>query len=141
MTDGEPLSSAARLRSIVFDCRHPAALAKFWAEILGYRLRPYDNAEISRLAELGYTPDTDPSVVLDPPEPGPTIWFNRVPETKLVKNRVHLDVNLASHGDIQGLLSHGARVIREPLEDEPWYIMADPEGNEFCAFPPASPSA
>lgn len=125
-----------RLRSIVFDCSHPAALARFWAETLGYTVRPYDVADIARLQEQGYTPDTDPSVVIDAPEGGPTIWFNRVPEAKTVKNRVHLDVNLQDAAEIEALIARRARIQREPTEDERWYIMADPEGNEFCAFPP-----
>jgi hypothetical protein len=125
-----------RLRSIVFDCRNPVSLARFWAETLRYTLRPYDEAEIARLEELGYTVETDPSVVIDPPDGGPTVWFNRVPEAKAVKNRVHLDVNLSDRAEVDDLIARGAQVVREPTDDEHWYVMADPEGNEFCAFPP-----
>jgi hypothetical protein len=103
-------------------------------------VRSYDEAELARLAEQGYTPETDPSVVIDPPRSGPTFWFNLVPEAKVVKNRVHLDINLDSLTDIQSLINSGARILRAPLEAEPWYVMADLEGNEFCAFPPVSAS-
>lgn len=65
-----------RLRSIVVDCDQPAELARFWAAALGYTVRPYDQAEIDRLQAAGYTPATDPSVVIDPAGAGPTIWFN-----------------------------------------------------------------
>ncbi len=126
---------ASHLRSVVFDCHQPAALARFWAETLGYSVRRYDGEDIARLQEQGYTPETDPSVVIDPPAAGPTIWFNRVPDAKSGKNRVHLDVNLANHGDVDTLVARGARILRGPAGSEDWYIMADPEGNEFCAFP------
>jgi predicted enzyme related to lactoylglutathione lyase len=80
----------------------------------------------------------DPSVVLDPEGDGPTIWFNRVPEPKVTKNRVHIDVNLTGEDEIERLVARGATVLRPlgAVPDEPWAIMADPEGNEFCAFPP-----
>ncbi len=132
-----------RLRSIVFDCAKPSALARFWAEALGYTVRPYDQAEIDRLAALGYTVEDDPSVVIDPPGEGPTMWFNRVPEGKAVKNRVHLDVNLDSLADVEHLVGLGATVLRplDAVPQEPWLIMADPEGNEFCAFPPTPEGA
>ncbi len=128
----------SRFRSVVFDCAKPAALARFWAVALGYTVRPYDQAEIDRLAALGYTVEDDPSVVIDPLGEGPTMWFNRVPEGKVVKNRVHLDVDLDSLADVDHLIGLGATVLRPlgVLPHEPWLIMADPEGNEFCAFPP-----
>jgi len=134
----------SRLHSIVVDCARPAALARFWAAALGYTVRPYDQAEIDRLAALGYTVEDDPSVVIDPPDEGPTMWFNRVPEAKVVKNRVHLDVSLDSLAAVEALVGLGATVLRRPGEGGTdgdggsvrWFVMADPEGNEFCAFPP-----
>jgi hypothetical protein len=128
-----------RLRSIVFDCARPAALARFWADVLGYTVRPYDEAARARLRAAGIeNPEEDPSVVILPPEDGPTIWFNRVPEPKSTKNRVHLDINLERLEQLDHLVERGARILR-PLgaaPNEPWVILADPEGNEFCAFPP-----
>ena len=50
-----------------------------------------------------------------------------MPEPKQVKNRVHVDV----YGDVDALVAHGARIIERR---ERWTVMADPEGNEFCAF-------
>ena len=128
-----------RLRSIVFDCADPARLARFWAEVLGYRVRPYDQAALARLREAGIDDvEDDPSVVIDPPGEGPTIWFDKVPEGKVVKNRVHLDVNLTSVGELERLAQLGARVVRPfgEVPEDRWAIMADPEGNKFCAFPP-----
>ena len=129
----------ARLRSVVFDCAKPSALARFWAAALGYSMRPYDVAEIQRLREAGIDDiEDDPAVVIDPPGDGPNVWFNRVPEPKSGKNRVHIDINLQSVDEIDRLVELGARILRPlgAVEDEPWAILADPEGNEFCAFPP-----
>jgi hypothetical protein len=129
----------ARLRSIVFDCAKPAPLARFWAAALGYSVRPYDEEDIQRLREAGIDDvEHDPSVVIDPPGDGPNVWFNHVPEPKSGKNRVHIDINLQSVEEIDRLVELGARILRPlgAVEDEPWVILADPEGNEFCAFPP-----
>jgi hypothetical protein len=59
--------------------------------------------------------------------------FGGVPEPKTVKNRIHWDVDT---DDLQLLLDHGASVLRERDETIGWTVMADPEGNEFCAFTP-----
>ena len=59
--------------------------------------------------------------------------FNRVPEPKTVKNRVHWDVDLAGT-DPSALVAAGATVLRPPDSEISWWIMADLEGNEFCAF-------
>jgi hypothetical protein len=121
------------------DCERPAVLARFWAAVLDYQVRPYDEAEIERLRQAGIEDvEDDPTVVIDSPGDGPTIWFQRVPEPKTGTNCVHLDVNLRSADELDRLLQLGARVIR-PLDVEngvEWAVLADPEGNEFCAFPP-----
>ena len=131
--------AAGHIRSIVFDCERPGTLARFWASVLGYSVRPFNDEWLAELREAGIDPANAPSVVIDPPEGGATIWFNEVPESKATKNRVHLDVNLPDAGGIDWLVSLGAHVLRPlgAVEGEPWAIMADPEGNEFCAFPPS----
>ncbi|WP_233629621.1 VOC family protein [Amycolatopsis sp. WAC 04197] len=75
----------ARLRDVVFDCRHPASLARFWAAALdGYEVAPYDEEELDRLRSLGFSgPDEDPSVLVEAAS-GPRLFFNLVPEAKLV---------------------------------------------------------
>ena len=74
-------------------------------------------------------PEHDPAVAADPiDEPGPSFWFNLVAEPKRVKNRVHVDV----HGGVEELAARGATIVER---HERWTVMADPEGNEFCAFP------
>ncbi|MGW4827069.1 VOC family protein [Amycolatopsis japonica] len=75
----------ARLRDVVFDCRHPASLARFWAAALdGYEVAPYDEEELDRLRSLGFSgPEEDPSVLVEAAS-GPRLFFNLVPEAKLV---------------------------------------------------------
>jgi hypothetical protein len=59
--------------------------------------------------------------------------FQRVPEPKTVKNRVHWDVTLVDT-TIDGLVAAGATLLRPKDDEIHWWVMADPEGNEFCAF-------
>jgi hypothetical protein len=120
-----------RLTAIVLDCREAAPLARFWAETLGWSVRAYDEAEVARLASLGYTPETDPSVAVDAPDGSVTLFCQQVPEPRTVKNRMHLDLRLESSADRDRLLALGAAVREEHPE---WTVMAVPEGNEFCVF-------
>jgi len=117
------------LRAIVFDSVHPAALARFWAEVLdGYAVRAYDADEIARLAEAGRTPETDPSVAVD--GPGPTLWFQETGSSKTARNRVHLDVSGASRSaEVARLCVLGATIRTERRDHT---VLLDPEGNEFC---------
>jgi Glyoxalase-like domain len=125
----------SRLKDICIDCADPWTLAHWWGEALGYRVRPHSAADLAALQEQGASgPEDDPYIALDPiGEQGPTVWFNRVPEPKRVKNRVHLDV----YGDVDALLDRGASLIERR---EQWTVLADPEGNEFCVFPTMSSS-
>jgi len=126
----------ARLRDVVFDCRHPASLARFWAAALeGYEVAPYDEAELDRLRAIGIDdPEDDPTVLVEPSSgSGPRLWFQRVPETKQVKNRVHLDLASADvSAEVLRLAGLGARVL---AERRAWVTMEDPEGNEFDVTP------
>jgi predicted enzyme related to lactoylglutathione lyase len=123
--------AASRLRDICFDCADPRRVAGFWAEVLGYTLHPADPGDID-----------EESVPIEPPPGeggGLRIWFNKVPEPKVVKNRVHIDINMPDDAEMQRLQALGARPLQEIRGDDGtlwWTIMADPEGNEFCAFPP-----
>ncbi|EIE98025.1 VOC family protein [Saccharomonospora glauca] len=137
---------------ITFDCADPAALAAFWAEALGYRLQdPPAGFELweRALEAMGVPPERrgDASAVIDPEGVRPRLFFQRVPEGKQVKNRVHLDVRAAPglrgdermaalEAEAERLVAHGATRLRrhEPAEPlEPGHlVMADPEGNEFC---------
>jgi len=128
----------ARLHDIVFDCAHPASTARFWAAALeGYAVAPYDDAELARLRSLGITStEDDPTVLVEPtgsPDAGPRLWFQRVPEGKVGKNRVHLDLLAADlEAEIQRLIALRASVQARYADH---VVMADPEGNEFCLAP------
>jgi hypothetical protein len=125
------------LRCVVFDCRHAPSLARWWARALGWEMHPFDYEDPVWLAKRALTPEAEPSVVgVDPPDPSlPTLWFNEVPERKVVKNRVHVDIDVPDAAGIDRLVALGARVLRRNPDGGIWTIMADPEGNEFCAFP------
>ena len=118
------------LVGIVLDCRHASKLARFWEVALGWRVRPYDEAEVSRLAALGLTPETDPMVAIDSPDGSLVFFLQQVPEPKTVKNRMHVDARLRDEAHLEELLRLGATV--ESAQDG-WQVLADPEGNEFCA--------
>src|SRR5262245_53145260 len=64
----------SHLVEIVLDSRHASKLAPFWEAALGWRIRPYDEAEIARLAALGLTPESDPTVAIDSPD-GSLVFF------------------------------------------------------------------
>jgi Glyoxalase-like domain len=66
-----------------------------------------------------------------PGTPFATIDFGPVPEPKSVKNRIHWDVTC---DDVPGLVARGATLLAEPTPATDWHVLADPDGNEFCAF-------
>ena len=142
----------ARDVQVTFDCADPAALAAFWAEALGYQVQApppgFDSWE-QALDAFGVPPErrNDASAVIDPDGSGPRLFFQRVPEGKTVKNRVHLDVRAAPgldgearmaalEAEAERLVARGATRLQR-YEPEPplgagHIVMADPEGNEFC---------
>lgn len=132
-----------RIDAIVIDCRDAAPLARFWAAALGWRVAPYDQAELDRLADKGiHDPEDDPSVMVEPPEdepPGlPVLFFTEVPEDKEGKNRLHLDVVAQESVDEDVIRLEGmGATLRNWAEEEGtvWAVMLDPEGNEFCVMP------
>jgi Glyoxalase-like domain len=121
------------LRDVVFDCRHPASLARFWAAALEqYEVAPYDAAELERLRATGIDdPEDDPTVIVwAGTDALPRLFFQRVTEERTVKNRLHLDL-LAADAELETrrVVGLGATVLaRHPT----WTTLADPEGNEFC---------
>ncbi|XTZ13539.1 VOC family protein [Micromonospora echinospora] len=142
----------ARDVQITFDCADPAGLAAFWADLLGYRLQaPPGGFETwdQALAAMGVPPEgrNDASALVDPEGSGPRLFFQRVPEGKQAKNRVHLDVRAAPgltgdarmaalEAEAERLVSRGATRLRRHEPAPPLgtghIVMADPEGNEFC---------
>jgi hypothetical protein len=136
---------------VTFDCADPDRLASFWATALGYRKPDPPEGYATWpafLAAQGIPEDqwNAASAIEDPEGRGPRLYFQRVPEPKVVKNRVHLDVNVGGgrlvpveerralvDAAVDRLRGVGATPLR-PVEEhgEYWVVMADPEGNEFC---------
>ena len=126
----------ARLNDVVFDCHHAASLARFWAAALdGYEVAPYDDEELERLRAAGIDdPEDDPTVLVQGPAGAPRLWFQRVPEDKASKNRVHLDLAADDvDAEIARLTALGATVLDDQPNDG-LVVLHDPEGNEFCVL-------
>jgi hypothetical protein len=136
---------------VVFDCVDPDRLARFWAQALGYKLQdpPAGYATWEDWAREQGIPQerwNEVSAIVDPDGRGPRLFFQKVPEAKVVKNRVHLDLNVGGgHGtplferrqrvdaEVERLEEAGATKLRQ-VEDPGggYYVnMADPDGNEF----------
>lgn len=144
---------------VTFDCAHPESLSRFWAQALGYVHPAPPGRDLSPgedvfdawrefLAER-HVPQSEwdsSSAAEDPAGVGPRLFFQRVPEKKIVKNRVHLDVRAAPglrgdermaqlEAECDRLVALGASRVRrhEPGQLSGGFIvMCDPEGNEFC---------
>ena len=139
---------------VTIDCADPGRLARFWAEALGYQLEePPAGFEtwqaywVSRGLPEEEVEDGYDSIV-DPERVGPRIWFQPVPEPKVVKNRVHLDLGVGGGREVplatrrqrvdaeaDRLVGAGAtrlRVLAEEAVDHYGVVLQDPEGNEFC---------
>jgi len=148
------MTEAGTMREVqvTFDCADPGAQARFWAVALGYEVQPpppgFDTWDAA-LDAWGVPADqrNERSAVVPPPgAQGPRLFFQRVPERKTAKNRVHLDVRAAPglEGEARmqrleeacdRLVAEGARRLQriEPGGiDAGHIVMADPEGNEFC---------
>jgi hypothetical protein len=137
---------------VVFDCADPSAQARFWAEALGYRLEepPPGFANWDDWAKAEGIPEeswNDAGAVDDPDGVGPRLYFQKVPEGKVAKNRVHLDLNVGGGSktpieerrvriatEVARLKALGASDARGAMDQrgEYWVRMNDPEGNEFC---------
>ncbi len=109
-----------RLYELAIDCADPQRIAEWWARVFD--------------VEPGHD-DVHPWWWIEPVPGAPfdAFTFSPVPEPKTVKNRVHWDVSAAS---LDPLLSAGATLLRAKDDEIAWNVLADPEGNEFCAFLP-----
>ncbi|TDD24157.1 VOC family protein [Nonomuraea diastatica] len=145
---------------VTFDAHDPKALSTFWRDVLGYVHPGPPGAGLPEgadplaawddfLARAGVPEDqrNTASAVEDPDGQGPRLFFQRVPEDKVVKNRVHLDVRAAPglegdermaalEAECDRLVALGATRVRRHEPELPmsagFIVMTDPEGNEFC---------
>jgi hypothetical protein len=134
---------------ITFDCTEPERVARFWCEVLGYVVPPPPEG----FATWGDFDRTVPPeqrgsafACMDPTGAGPRLFFQRVPEGKVVKNRVHLDVRVGTglvgeerlavlEAECARLVPLGAvrvQLLTADDENESFLVMQDVEGNEFC---------
>jgi hypothetical protein len=122
----------ASILATTFDCRDAGTIAGFWARALGYEI-----------SESGSNAP-DEFELCDPAGRGHPLYFVNVPESKTVKNRVHLDLvsDLPMADEVARLTAAGALAVavhrhpdgfNDPYE---WTVMQDPEGNEFCVGQP-----
>jgi hypothetical protein len=120
-----------RIQCLCIDTGDPARIASFWQSALGWR-RTYES---------------DDEVVLEPPEGSPEdgvapdLLLLRVPEGKVVKNRLHLDLRPGDQAaEVARLEALGARRVSIGQGEVSWVVMADPDSNEFDVLRPLTPA-
>ncbi|MEU5093471.1 VOC family protein [Streptomyces sp. NPDC020996] len=139
--------SSIRQVQVTFDCADPERVARFWCEVLGYVVSPPPTG-FATWADFNRSrfPEDEGSWFAcgDPSGVGPRLFFQRVPEGKVVKNRVHLDVRVgtglvgderlaALEAECARLLPLGAVRVRLLYDGtDSCMVMQDIEGNEFC---------
>lgn len=134
---------------VTFDCAEPERVAQFWCEVLGY-VPPPPPAGFATWADYDRTLPAEKqgaaAVCVDPTGEGPRLYFQRVPEGKVVKNRVHLCVRAgtglvgaerlaALEAECTRLVALGAvrfQLLEADGVNESCIVMQDIEGNEFC---------
>jgi catechol 2,3-dioxygenase-like lactoylglutathione lyase family enzyme len=154
------MGSMSRTIQVTFDAHDPEALSRFWADAMGYVVPAPPGRELAPgqdpfeawhafLAEVG-VPESEwgsASAAEDPDGDGPRLFFQRVPEGKTAKNRVHLDLRAAPglegeermaalEAECERLVALGASRVERHEPAPPMtaghIVMRDPEGNEFC---------
>jgi catechol 2,3-dioxygenase-like lactoylglutathione lyase family enzyme len=140
---------SVRQMQVTFDCANPERVARFWCEVLGYVVPPppegFDSwADFDRA--LPAERQGSAFACVDPTGVGPRLFFQRVPEGKVVKNRLHIDVRVgtglvgeervaALEAECARLVALGAtrlELLRADGFNESCLVMQDVEGNEFC---------
>lgn len=134
---------------VTFDCAEPERVARFWCEVLGYVVPPPPPGFDSWEAFDASLPPVDQGrayACVDPEGVGPRLFFQRVPEGKVVKNRVHLDVRVGTGlvgaervavletecARLEALGASRQRLLLADGVNESCLVMQDVEGNEFC---------
>ena len=136
---------------VTFDAADPHALAAFWADVLGVEVEDHSDfvdqlvadarmPSEDRVVIAGRSAFRDVAACSDPSGTEPRLYFQRVPEGKTAKNRVHLDIHVESDSkaaEVDRLTALGAELIETHDDRGPLtYVMRDPEGNEFCVLSP-----
>jgi predicted enzyme related to lactoylglutathione lyase len=116
-----------RIQCVVIDAHDCQREARFWSDVLGWRI----------------THESDEEYVIEPPEGSPEvdvapdILFVKVPDRKIVKNRLHFDLRPKDQeAQVERVLALGASRTDIGQRDVSWVVLADPEGNEFCVLQP-----
>jgi hypothetical protein len=128
-----------RWYSVVVDCHDIAAQARWWADVLDWRIVFEADDEVEILPRH-LTAEAAPSLPWQ--EIGPGLNFVLVPDDKIVKNRLHLDLAPQLDDDqeamVESLLAKGATRadVGQDVDEVSWVVLADPEGNEFCVLSP-----
>ena len=138
---------------VTVDAQEPHALADWWADALGWEVEPQDEQFIRRMISEGHATEAettthrgkvvwkDGTAIRHPDGLGraPRVLFQRVPEHKTVKNRLHLDVRVGddvASDVVSRLTAAGATLVHEGRQGpHSWVTLCDPEGNEFCISP------
>jgi hypothetical protein len=132
-----------------WDCRDCVASALWWAEALHWEFEYLDPAFFEQMKAQGFCDDTaavrladgrlswaDGAAIHDPDNPQARMYFQNVPEEKVVKNRLHIDVQVGAglvESEVERLNDRGATEVgRNSQGPHSWVVMRDPEGNEFC---------
>jgi hypothetical protein len=132
---------------VAIDCADPHALVRFWAAVTGHDVEDH-SALVAQMIEAGHA-SLDDAVEIDgrlqwaeasgcsdPTGKGPRLLFQRVPEPKTVKDRIHLDLHFGPDqrdSEVERILALGATKLWEGQQGPyTWVTLADPEGNEFC---------
>lgn len=137
----------ARTVQVTFDSTDPHAQATWWAGLIGYEVEDHHD-RIAQMLEQGIVTDeqvlrvggrlhfADLVGASDPEGAGPRLLFQRVPEAKATKNRVHLDVRIGDadlEDEVERVTATGATFVEIQVQGpQRWAVMQDPEGNEFC---------
>lgn len=122
---------ASRFTELVIDCYHPRELAAFWSAVLGYAVIDAEE-DVVEIASWQPTAEAIRAQVTPP-----TLAFVRVPKSKTLKNRLHINVSPIDRSrdeEVERLLALGARHVDIGQGEQSWVVLADPEGNEFCVL-------
>jgi catechol 2,3-dioxygenase-like lactoylglutathione lyase family enzyme len=136
-----------RTVQITVDAADPHTLARWWADLLGYRVEDHHD-RVGELLAAGHLTEAevvevggrrafaDAATAIDPDGAGPRLYVQRVPEPKTAKNRLHLDVRVGQDdldAEVARVAGLGGTVVEwNSQPGHRWAVLRDPEGNEFC---------